>query len=86
MQYTMEVNDEQHKTEYDELCARTGNALAERHTPQGRTQGRSPMSEQSLADRATAERVADIARTTRRIILVNRDIHPRELTKDGSDA
>jgi len=45
-----------------------------------------PMSEQSLADRATGERDAYIARTTRRIILVNRDIHPRELTKGGSDA
>jgi hypothetical protein len=40
-----------------------------------------PMSEQSLADRATAERAADVARTTRGIILVNREIHPRELTK-----
>ena len=82
----MKVNSEQYETEYDELCARTGNALAERHTPQGRTQGRSPMSEQSLADRARAERAAYIARITRGIILVSREVHPRELTKGGCDA
>ena len=44
------------------------------------------MSEQSLADRATAERAADIARTTCGIKLVNREVHPRELTKGDSDA
>jgi hypothetical protein len=86
MQYTMEVIDEQHKTEYDELCARTGNALAERHTPQGRTQGRSPMSEQSLADRARAERAAYIARVTRGMMLVNREPHLRDRAKGGGDA
>ena len=40
-----------------------------------------PMSEQSLADRATAERVADIAPTTFGMILVNREVHRRALTK-----
>ena len=41
-----------------------------------------PISEQSLADRATAEHAADIARTKRGIILVNPKVHSRELTKE----
>jgi hypothetical protein len=54
--------------------------------PRARHREGAPMSEQSLADRATAERAADIARTTCGIKLVNREVHPRELTKGDSDA
>jgi hypothetical protein len=44
------------------------------------------MPEQSLADRATAVRVADIAPTTSGVMLVKREVHRREFTKGGSDA
>jgi hypothetical protein len=43
------------------------------------------MSEQSIADRATAERAVHIACTTRGIIPVSREVHPRELTKDDGN-
>jgi hypothetical protein len=44
------------------------------------------MSVISLADRATAERLADIAPTACKVMLVNREEHRREFTKGGSDA
>jgi hypothetical protein len=43
------------------------------------------MSEQSLADRATAERVADIAPTSFGMRLVNHEVHRPELTKEDGD-